>query len=101
MGDFNINFEKENKDLFLEKLSDLGFKQIVHFPTHIEGGIIDLVFSYSPKLLDIYTVEQQSPYFSDHDILFVKKKTGIKIYFHKYCSICFTFSHVNSVISGG
>ena len=46
-GDFNIHVEKKHEKLavnFLELMETHGFKQLVQTPTHIAGGILDLIF---------------------------------------------------------
>ena len=74
IGDFNICFHSEKDHLIFKTLASLDFKQLVMYPTHIEGRLIDLVFHFSPQSLDLYDVKQQSPYFTDHDVLYVQNK---------------------------
>ena len=73
VGDLNICFKSESNHPVLVEIKDLGFQQRVENPTHIEGRQIDHVFFFSPENKDGITirVKQQSPYFTDHDILSV------------------------------
>ena len=73
VGDLNICFKSESVHPVLVDIKDLGFQQKVENPTHIEGRQIDHVFLFSPNNVDENTirVKQQSPYFTDHDILSV------------------------------
>ena len=48
VGDFNLCAKSETEHTILRYMKRLGFKQLVKKPTHIEGRIIDLVFSYNP-----------------------------------------------------
>lgn len=67
VGDFNLCFLNENSHEVFKTMKNNGYQQIVKFPTHEKGRLIDLVFS---KLE--YPVNQQSPFFSDHDIVAIQ-----------------------------
>ena len=66
-GDFNICFIENKSNRLIEGLLSIGFKQLVHEPTHIKGRHIDHV--YFQDLTDSMrlTLERYSPYYSDHD----------------------------------
>ena len=50
-------------------LEDKDFQQMIRRPTHDKGNCIDHLY-LNQELLDLQPkVEQQSAYFSDHDIL--------------------------------
>ena len=73
VGDFNLCSKADKDHSILRHMMSLGFRQLVREPTHVEGRSIDLVFAYSP--LESHTVDVkvklQSPYFTDHDILYI------------------------------
>ena len=72
LGDFNLCFKTENNHPIIKKISHLGFEQKVEHATHIGGRLIDHIYIFSPCNHDMLVkVQQQSPYFSDHDILSV------------------------------
>ena len=73
VGDLNLCSKSESNHSILRQLKSLGFKQLVREPTHVEGRTIDLVFVYSPVERFEIEVKLESPYFSDHDILYVHK----------------------------
>ena len=67
VGDFNLCFVDQRNHQIFRTLESLGFNQLVKKPTHIKGRMIDLVFSKVS-----FEIIQQSPFFTDHDILLVK-----------------------------
>ena len=69
VGDFNICFISDNSSPIFKELRNIGFKQIVKNPTHIEGHLIDLVFFRSQDTAIFYEVKQQAQYFTDHDLI--------------------------------
>ena len=73
VGDLNICYISERNHLIMGFLERKGFRQLVSYPTHADGRQIDHVFHYSPKLALNHSLKlkQQSPYYSDHDILFI------------------------------
>ena len=75
VGDFNICYNSEGNHKVIKAIEVLGFKQKIKGPTHIEGRQIDHVFVFMPNsVVDPgVQVSQQSPYFTDHDILFIKQ----------------------------
>ena len=79
VGDFNICFQKNPTHSIFQTLRNLNFEQLVKNSTHIDGGLIDLVFGFSPDQLVAYEVDQQAQYFTDHDLLCIRYV--IKIYF--------------------
>ena len=83
MGDFNIHVENTN-DAFAEEFIDLmksmDFSQIVHSPTHIAGGTLDLIF-----IQDIATVQDLTIYndyndvvLSDHYLIEISLQCALK-----------------------
>ena len=75
VGDFNICYISEIDHQVIKTIKEFGFKQKVRAPTHIEGRLIDHVYVFTPdsKYDPGVEVEQQSPYFTDHDLLFVRQ----------------------------
>ena len=75
VGDFNLCAMSEKEHTIMRYMKRLGFKQLVDKPTHIEGRTIDLVFAYDPDEIQgqDYGVKLQSPYFTDHDIVYVQE----------------------------
>ena len=72
VGDFNICFQKNPTHSIFQMLRNLDFEQLVKNSTHIDGGLIDLVFVFSPDQLVTYEIDQQAQYFTDHDLLCVR-----------------------------
>ena len=80
LGDFNLCFKAENNHPIVKRISQLGFEQKVEHATHIAGRLIDHIYIFSPFNQDmIVKVHQQSPYFSDHDILSITKVSNSSI----------------------
>ena len=75
VGDLNICYLSQRNHQLLAYLEDEGFHQLVERPTHREGRMIDHILHYSPgsSVNKGLKVVQQSPYFSDHDLLFVNE----------------------------
>ena len=71
VGDFNLCFKSEANHSIFKSLR--GFYQLVKFPTHRHGRIIDLAFYSSSKEQCPYEVEQLSSFFSDHDVVGIYK----------------------------
>ena len=75
VGDFNfpsINWSDYTSDrsteLFLECLTDKGFEQLIDFPTHVRGNILDLVITNRPEnIINIEPIGNLAT--SDHSIL--------------------------------
>ena len=74
LGDFNICYNEERINPVFQKLRSLGFKQLVQHATHIDGRLIDLVFSLCPGKEISYLVEQQAQYYLDHDLISIVGK---------------------------
>ena len=77
VGDFNLCYISDYSHQLFEALRVQGFQQIVKNPTHIEGRLIDLVFINNLDLDITYEVEQQAQFFTDHDLIEVKKGSVI------------------------
>ena len=68
-GDFNIPLDKKSKLSvdFIDLMESNGFKQLIHRSTHINGGILDLVFVpfdfqiQSPRILDSEAISDHYP----------------------------------------
>ena len=69
VGDFNMCYRSEKYNNVFEVIRNLGFKQLVQYPTHTEGRLIDLVFVFSPDQNTSYEVLQQAQYYTDHDLI--------------------------------
>ena len=64
-GDFNICALENSKNLLTQSLLAENFKQIVKYPTHEKGGLIDHIYiKNTPEIYDVY---HHSVYYSDHD----------------------------------
>ena len=70
-GDTNIDITRESGEKFVEFMSNLGFTQLVKFPTHDKGGLLDQVF-VTEDLLERVSVTQTGVYFSDHQLITIK-----------------------------
>ena len=70
-GDTNIDITRESGDSFVEFMKNLGFTQLVKFPTHDKGGLLDHVF-VTQDLLERVSVTQTGVYFSDHQLITIK-----------------------------
>ena len=69
VGDFNIDFGSQKDHRVVKMLHEMGFTQLVKHPTHMKGNILD--HFYTNSCSHDVSLHQESPYFSDHDILFV------------------------------
>ena len=69
IGDFNLCFLSETHHEIFQFLESWGFHQLVKHPTHIKGRMIDLAFIKSYMEEENYKLLQQSPFFTDHDLL--------------------------------
>ena len=69
LGDFNICYINESSNHVFQVLKSKKFQQLVKFPTHIEGRMIDLVFYFCPDASTCYEVQQQAQYYTDHDLI--------------------------------
>ena len=64
VGDFNINVLKESLHPVVKKISSCGFQQLVGYPTHSAGGLLDHVYVENiPFQPDIGI---NFPFYSDH-----------------------------------
>ena len=69
VGDFNICYLSDNSHPIFKSLREYGFHQLVEFPTHDKGRMIDLAFIYPKLEFNLWKSKQQSSFFSDHDII--------------------------------
>ena len=69
LGDFNICAITEARDTVIEFLIRRGFKSLMMEPTQIMGRCID--HCYISKNAEVAEIERYSPYYSDHDSIFV------------------------------
>ena len=66
-GDFNTCFRENYNNKLIQGLLSLGFCQLMHEATHIQGRHIDHAYLLDP-IGKVHTiVERYSPYYSDHD----------------------------------
>ena len=70
-GDTNIDISKDSGKHFLQFMKDLGFTQLVQFPTHDHGGLLDHVY-VTQDLIERVSVTQTGIYFSDHQLITIK-----------------------------
>ena len=70
-GDTNIDILKDSGKHFVEFMKDLGFTQLVKFPTHDQGGLLDHVY-VTQDLIERVSVSQTGIYFSDHHLITIK-----------------------------
>ena len=77
LGDFNICYARDTFNEVFTELRRLGFRQLVKRPTHIEGGMIDLVFLLSSNPNTAHEVRQQAQFFTDHDVVEVLRGKNI------------------------
>ena len=89
VGDFNICFKKQKSHYVLQEIKEMGFLNCVKKPTHIAGGYIDYSWIYHPhgSLQKSLEVLQQCSYFTDHDMLWIRKVSCHKIFAIKYFEI--------------
>ena len=75
-GDFNIDLLKSENEFWLQSLPDM--QQHITMPTHISGGLLDHVYTYSLRNSDLdLTIDDQSyAYFSDHTIQLISIKNN-------------------------
>ena len=66
-GNFNICFMENFSNRMIQGLLSLGFDQLVHEPTHIQGRHIDHVYFLDPSNRLKPIIARYSPYYSDHD----------------------------------
>ena len=72
MGDFNINYEKEDK--FISAMEKIGFTQMIQESTCDTGSIIDHIYiNNAMKSLEV-SIEKDSAYYTDHDIITIHIK---------------------------
>ena len=70
-GDTNIDISKDSGKHFLEFMKHLGFTQLVKYPTHDQGGLLDHVY-VTQDLIERVSVSQTGIYFSDHQLITIK-----------------------------
>ena len=63
-GDLNICYNATRHNRITKHLVNANFKQVVKYPTHIRGRLIDHFYHNFSK--DII-VNQYTPYYTDHD----------------------------------
>jgi endonuclease/exonuclease/phosphatase (EEP) superfamily protein YafD len=66
-GDFNICFLRDHDKALIQYLESKGFTQMIKKATHIDGNLIDHIYTNIKQI----EVEQASKYYSDHDALCV------------------------------
>ena len=69
-GDFNICAMTKENNFLTKSLKEMGFKQIVTKPTHIQGGALDHIYISQGYSAGFETSLEFIPkYYSDHDSL--------------------------------
>ena len=81
VGDFNLCFESETNHSVFKSLRD--FHQLVKYPSHSHGRMIDLAFFSSGNEQCPYQVEQLSSFFSDHDVIGVYESKFISLLYRQ------------------
>ena len=74
-GDFNECFLANINNRLIQGLLTLGFNQLVHEGTHIQGRHIDHAYLLDPNGKVNPIVERYSPYYSDHDGICITLKS--------------------------
>ena len=69
MGDFNSCYKENMNNKLVQGLLNLGFNQLIHEPTHIQGRTIDHAYVFDPQPILRVSIERYSPYYSDHDTI--------------------------------
>ena len=66
-GDFNIHYfnDDNDSDQFKDLIETIGFNQLVSFPTHISGNVLDLILIEQICSFEVYRVTPLLS-FSDH-----------------------------------
>ena len=68
IGDFNVCAKRIKNNAITQRLSCLGFQQLVKEATQVQGNVIDHVYWRDVnETWEIPIIERYSPYFSDHD----------------------------------
>ena len=67
IGDFNLCYKENGNNRLIKGLEELGFKQLIHEPTHVRGRTIDHAYLLEEKRTMKVVIERYSPYYSDHD----------------------------------
>ena len=78
-GDMNIPLNTSQGSNILSLMGKKGFKQLVDYPTHIKGNILDHVYVRYPKSTSLMppSYRLHFPYYSDHEapLLILKSKS--------------------------
>ena len=80
-GDMNIPFNTSQPkgNILSLSMGNKGFKQLVDYPTHIKGNILDHVYVRYPKSTSLMppSYRLHFPYYSDHEapLLILKSKS--------------------------
>jgi hypothetical protein len=74
LGDFNIDINSPMYGQAFKEFEESGFKQMIDYPTHEAGHILDLAFINFPSSNCQWFHHQ--PYYSDHDALCVLLNCG-------------------------
>ena len=69
MGDFNTCYRENHNNKLIQGLLNLGFKQLMHEPTHIRGRTIDHAYVLDQNERLRLSIDRYSPYYSDHDAI--------------------------------
>ena len=71
LGDFNINYYKDECNFLREYLTD--YEMVANTPTHISGSLIDHVYIHK-NIINVINIDVliHSVYFSDHEAVIIK-----------------------------
>ena len=77
----NVTCYNENRtNRLIQGLITMGFTQLIHEPSHIQGRLIDHAYFLDPSNKKIPIVHRYSPYYTDHDsvCITITNKTQVK-----------------------
>ena len=74
LGDFNFDILSAESNLIFTELNNWNFRQLIQYPTHILGGLIDHCYMSDNVDPSLVTVKQKSVYYTDHDLISLKVK---------------------------
>ena len=101
IGDVNWHYEKSHS--MKSHMMSNGFQQLIQYPTHRKGNILDHVF-VNERLLEFkgkIEVHQKPCYFTDHDYLFLNiKQTKDKLTPDTFGSFQETFTKAPNINTG-
>ena len=91
IGDFNFCYQEDSLNSILKYLKDNDFSQLIQEAPHIEGNLLDQAHVRDVRKTNMYKVEVQSKYYSDHKGLAIEVKKGVLLSFHRIYFKTFIF----------